>query len=100
MSYSHWLILHGAAVWQVALATLTSAGGLTALARARRRAGAEARALRAALGAAEARIEGAREGTQVTLAGTLRAEGKPCARFEDGADAAAASAGPADVGPI
>ncbi len=89
----YWLVLHGALVWQAALAVLLLAGGLLGVRRARRRIRREAGATRAGLGEPRRRIGDARDGAEVTLAGTLRASG-PCLTFVDGADAVATSAGP------
>ena len=93
----YWLVHYGAVVWQVALVTLLVAGALLGEVRSRRRANAQARAKRAALGEPRRQVGDAREGADVTLVGTLRASGTLCASFVDRALVAATSAGPDDV---
>src|SRR4051812_28711141 len=96
----HWLILHGAAVWQLALTGLGLGGGPAAGSRVRGRARVIAAPRRRALGDPRARLDGVSEGDVVTLAGRLRVSGTPCQRFEDGVDAAAASAGSTSVSSV
>jgi hypothetical protein len=86
------LIRHGAAVWMAALAALVLSSVLLARFRRRFAASREASARREALGAPEGRLDGA-GGLVVTLEGRLLASGAACARFEDGGEVAAASAG-------
>jgi hypothetical protein len=86
------LIRHGALIWVACLCGMVLAAVLGAVQRRRRALLREAEARRDALGEPITRLDGA-DGSEVTLDGQLHASGVLAVRFEDGAEAAAVSAG-------
>jgi len=86
-----WLFVHGPIVWQAGMAALVIGALAAAFLRPRLAARRAAEAARARIGAPAAMPARPSEGMRVTLAGTLEIEGAACQRFEDGADAAAAT---------
>jgi hypothetical protein len=87
-----WLLEHGAVVWQIALFAFVIAGSMIGPLRARLAARRAAKAARAFLGK-PIDPRAARRGERVTIEGRVEVVEEPCARFEDGAPAAIASAG-------
>ncbi|MFT3766971.1 MAG: hypothetical protein QM820_15855 [Minicystis sp.] len=98
MSALPWLLVHGPAVWQAGLAVLVLGALLVAFLRPRIAARHAAKAARDRLGTPVATLVKPSAGMRVTLTGRIVVEGASCQRFEDGSDAAAASAAYAPQG--
>jgi hypothetical protein len=86
-----WLFENGGLVWRGALAALSGAGVLAAALAPRAHARRQAKRARASFGEPLTSLTKLNNGARVTLTGTIEVEGEAARRFDDGAEAAAAS---------